>query len=718
MGIKKFAGGARQASSGLIVLLAVFGLVLIGCSNDGAVGPAGPAGAPGATGAPGAVGPSGAAGVAGSDGANGARGAAGVAGNDGADGAAGTAGVDGDAGAAGASSVVPGTSLAQGKAVKGVLVGSSVFLSVYAANQAGAIGGPGAAGFSAPTPYALGTAVNCGSGTTVIASTAIEGVPAGALARCRLGSAGTTDATGAFALTVPDSQTALKGPLHVEVQNGSMVDEATGATILGPAGVAINTSLRALAAVDFLDDLRQAGGLPDIQKVAVTGLTEFATSLAIGAGSQAPTTVQAHSANTLTGQIFGIGSDVVRTLPSDILDPGSSSDSEDAKSYGLVNAGLSQLAQDLGGDRDVLDVVRVGADDFSNYILDSSGTATAALTVPGPSLTPLPSDAFARQFGTAITTIQASSANQTGFTVSADTIAAINVADFSSNILLTMSNNGIRIADALVPSGSLAHVRPDVLLAGDGLGIQGGVAIMRNAVGAPGAPDAVGRVRVGSGSGFFQSETVFARAILRNYVTSGANDDRGFGSIMVSPRWTMHGVTANDIAQGLAPAGTQIDLRSITVTLSALKLDVTSTGVLPSIPSDAVLHVSGLRDGNGNPLQFPTAIAPGGIISRGFALSPNIVDLLPNGLVRAITGQGFAQFNTLGKNGIFVMELGMGIPILLHASAANTQAETNAPPLTGTASCTGSPALVSAAPLGVADCQLVDEVRFSINVAP
>ncbi len=742
---------ASQASSSFVLLLCALGLglVLVGCSgSDGDVGPAG------ATGAAGAVG---AAGPAGADGSAGARGPAGSAGAAGPAGPAGAAGTDGTDGAAGASAVVPGSSLAQGKAIKGVLSGSSVILSVYAANQVGAIGGPGAAGFSAPTAFAA-AAVACGPGTTLVALSANAGVPAGALARCRIGSVGTTDANGAFALTVPDAQTSLKGPLHVEVTNGTMVDEATGASILGPAGNGINTRLRALSAVEFLDDLRGAGGVPDIQQVAVTALTEFATTLAIDAAGSAPTSSQAHQANTLTGSIFGIGADVVRTLPSDTLNSDSSSDSDASKLYGIVNAGFSQLAQDLGGDRDVLDLVRVGAEDYRNRMLDSFGVAAliparlidipraglgpaggSGLLIPGPAGTELPSDAFARQLSNSIATMQAGGANQTGFTLDAETLATISRADFSSNILVTLASNGIRFADAFLPSGSLAHVRGNGVLAlNDGLGISGGVATMRNAVGNGAAfgGGPAGSLQVGSGGSFFTGETVFARFTPTNYVVGGARDDRGYGTITVSPRWTLSGVTANDVALGLAPAGvlagtyaeafaggadSPFQQRTLTVTLSALTLNVTPTGVIPVIPADAVLHVSGVRDANGNPLQISTPLPTGGVISRGFALQPNNIDFLPNGLIRAISAAGFSQFDGLGKSGTFTMKLAPGLPILLHTAqaGAGTQAESNAPPATGTTTCKGSSATVTAnAPLLAGACVFVDEMRLSLTVKP
>ena len=126
---------------------------------------------------------------------------------------------------------------------------------------------------------------------------------------------------------------------------------------------------------------------PRFERVAVTALTEIATTRALAVANQglagrtglpignrvmgAPTAAQAHAANAQIANLYGlVGLDIARTIPSDILDERSEDDAPAMQHYGLVNAGFSQLALSAAGDNDTLDVVAAAAADYSNGVFD------------------------------------------------------------------------------------------------------------------------------------------------------------------------------------------------------------------------------------------------------------------------------------------------------------------------------------------------------------
>ncbi len=704
MGIKK-TRKARWASSSFILLLCALGLglVLIGCSgDDGSVGPSGPAGPPGPAGA---VGPAGTSGADGSSGAAGARGPAGPAGPAGPQGAAGATGVTGAAGAEGSAAVVPGSTLTKGLAIKGPISNAVVTLSLYGANNSDA----------------------CPANTTAIAGT-------GALAltgRCLIGSSGTTDENGLFALTIPANQTVASGPFLVTVSNGVMTDEVTGATVTGPQGAGINTDFRALLALDFADDLRLPGGASNIIPVAVTALTEMATVRALSAGTVAPSPGDAHSANTQTAELFGLtGVDITTTIPSNILDPNSVNDSDVAKRYGLINAGFSQLAQVMEGDQDVLDVLRAVARDYDDGILNSTSTSglAADVTVTGASRT-MPASTMGNTFAAAIETLQASSVNQTGFTVEADVLAAIRKAPIMSNNILTLADNGCVVADARLPSGSMIFVRTHQggtsdgtagVGTGDGRGIFNGIATLRNAAGGLGdtiGPDAAGRLAVSfPGGGLFSAQSVTIRCILANYSQGQTSaGDRGAGTVVISPRFTIRDPVQADVALGLATQAHVNALagsaRTLTAVLSGMTVNNNPTGVTASQPEGSFLTITGLRDGAGSTINVSTPLAPTSVLNQG----GNVVRFVPNALIAALSNAGISQFDTLVKSGTFVYEISPGMNLQLHGNAADVT-ESNAPPAGRAATCNGDPdTMISNTP--AAGCVTVNTLRGSLSVA-
>jgi hypothetical protein len=515
---------------------------------------------------------------------------------------------------------------------------------------------------------------------------------------CTVGASGTTDANGSFSLTVPSAQTTLAGPALVQVTNGTFIDEATGVTSTGPLGAAINTTLRALVAVDYFDDLRVPGGGGTIIPVAVTALTEMATSRAMGSGV-APTAGEAHSANGHVASLFGLaGVSITGTIPSDILDANSDSDTDDQKQYGLINAGFSQLAQVLEGDNDTLDVVATAASDFSDGILNSIDINGLTVSVPGAS-TALPGSAFGATFSTAISTLQAGAANQTGFSVSAADLSTIAGASIASNNIITLSDNACRAADNQLPSGPFMQVRA----------ITGTVATLRNA-NSDGLAGGTANVGLGSGAGteapdFLSGQSVNIRCPFANFSQgSTAAGDRGSGTVTVSPRFTVRDPLAADASSvatgGLIPAGTATGtFRAITGTLSGLVVNNGPTGVSLSKPEGATITITGMRDANNNPIILSTPLSTSSIAAGG-----NLIRFIPGALIGAISAAGVSQFDGLIKTGVFAYEVTLGMNTYLHAAAvgAGSAPENNGPAAPRSNSCIGTPGTAGTAPASAA----------------
>ena len=326
--------------------------------------------------------------------------------------------------------------------------------------------------------------------------------------------------------------------------------------------------------VDYLDELRlPSGGGTTITRVAVTALTEIATTRALAVANEslggrspvgalqmgsdvrgAPTSAQAHAANAQIANLYGlVGLDIARTIPSDILDERSEDDAPSMQHYGLVNAGFSQLALAAAGDNDTLDVVAAAADDYSDGIFDGLAYGEPSLAgagqvrLPGNPLFTQTSAAFASTFAQAIATLQGSSRNQSGFTIDADGLTQVAEASFDSSNVLTLDNNGCVVADRNVPSGSHITVRA----------IEDGVATLRNALGEKASSNpaiatiGINRyVRTGlvANGDPFSAATVQLRCTVANFGQGNTFlGDRGNGTISVSPRFTIRDARPHEV---------------------------------------------------------------------------------------------------------------------------------------------------------------------------
>lgn len=170
----------------------------------------------------------------------------------------------------------------------------------------------------------------------------------------------TTDVDGRYSLEIDHD-----GPVAVVATGGSYVDEASGLPVTLAAGVELET---------LLASAREGGN------VAVTALTTVAAARAKATADFGLETA-INSASLEVAEAFGLGEvDIVATIPADLSSQQSAQASVDARNYGLVQAGLTQIAEDAQMSADsVLTMVRQMAEDFTDGVLDGQDHAGAAI---------------------------------------------------------------------------------------------------------------------------------------------------------------------------------------------------------------------------------------------------------------------------------------------------------------------------------------------------
>lgn len=171
----------------------------------------------------------------------------------------------------------------------------------------------------------------------------------------------TTDADGRYSLEIDHD-----GPVSVVATEGTYIDEASGLTVALAAGVELETLLASA----------QEG-----ENVAVTALTTIAAARAkatAGFGLE----MAISSASLEVAEAFGLGEvDITATIPADLSRDQSAQASVEARNYGLVQAGLTQIAEDAQMSADsVLTMVRQMAEDFTDGVMDGKDHAGAAIT--------------------------------------------------------------------------------------------------------------------------------------------------------------------------------------------------------------------------------------------------------------------------------------------------------------------------------------------------
>ena len=139
--------------------------------------------------------------------------------------------------------------------------------------------------------------------------------------------------------------------------------------------------------------------------------------------------------------------------------------------------------------------------------------------------------------------------------------------------------------------------------------------------------------------------------------------------------------------------------------------------VTMSIPDDAVVTITSLRDGNNNPIALPTPLSPAAI-SFG---PPNTFVFTPNVFLAMLAAQGISQLDGVNQRGTFVYEVSLGANLWLHEE--RLPAESNAPPSAFQPTCAGDPGNVGRAPsatvpVTTADgrCRIVTSIRGSLEV--
>lgn len=155
-------------------------------------------------------------------------------------------------------------------------------------------------------------------------------------------------------------RTTHAGPAAVVVSGGSYSDEATGTVVA-------------------LNDAELETLVPDIAtqgRVAVTALTTIASKRA-SANAEAGLAMAISAANAEVSATFGLdGVDIASTIPSDITSLDSAGDSVDAKNYGLVQSGLTKVAeaQNMAPEH-VLDMIVDMSEDFADGKFDGLNAA-------------------------------------------------------------------------------------------------------------------------------------------------------------------------------------------------------------------------------------------------------------------------------------------------------------------------------------------------------
>jgi len=185
-------------------------------------------------------------------------------------------------------------------------------------------GGPG--GTTGTNGMISGTAVKGPvSGGTVTAFAVNNGITGMRLA------SGTTDSQGNFNISIGD----YAGPIMVQMNGGTYVDEATGATVTMAPGDVMTTVMTTLS----------TGAT--VTGIQITPLTSMAQAMADNmAGRMTDANITA--ANTAIGNYFMV-TDILHTQPMNPLVSGSSGTAtQDMKNYGMAIAAVSQSAKDMG----------------------------------------------------------------------------------------------------------------------------------------------------------------------------------------------------------------------------------------------------------------------------------------------------------------------------------------------------------------------------------
>ncbi|MFQ5454781.1 MAG: FG-GAP-like repeat-containing protein [Nitrospirota bacterium] len=224
---------------------------------------------------------------------------------------------------------------------------------------------------------------NSSNGQTAVAKSVVSGIAVKGVIRFGRVELFSLDENGGgslIATTFTDSQTGIysfeeideTGSLRVIVREGNYEDEASGENIILEDGDMMTAFIPSLSP-----------GATTI--VNITPITTMAARLAENlSGGITPSNIE--KANRLINRFFGI-SDILSVTPINTLnEDGAAEKSGDAIDYGLILAGISQYAFDLGLQKP-FDLVRVLADDASDGIFNGKINDTV-IQIEGDNLPP------------------------------------------------------------------------------------------------------------------------------------------------------------------------------------------------------------------------------------------------------------------------------------------------------------------------------------------
>ena len=160
-----------------------------------------------------------------------------------------------------------------------------------------------------------------------------------------------TDDLGKFSMTIKG----YWGPIDVEITGGSYIDDATHAVVNVDSG-------------QYLSAVKNINPGENIGSLTITPLTTLAAGIAQGKINKGMAVSSAiDESNSVISQLFGI-TDILSTVPAQ-LTVGKISFSESAK-YGLLLAGLSQMASQISAQVTSIQLADAMADDALDGILD------------------------------------------------------------------------------------------------------------------------------------------------------------------------------------------------------------------------------------------------------------------------------------------------------------------------------------------------------------
>lgn len=273
---------------------------------------------------------------------------------------------------------------------------SMAFLLVACGGGGGGGGSSSGTSGSPPPPAAQGSISGTATkgpvaGATVTAYAISGGSPGAKIATA------TTDTQGHFSLAMGT----YAGTVMLQLAGGTYTDEATNTTMPMASGDVMTAVMPAMTAGTALSG------------VQITPLTSMAQAIAQHM-SGGMTDGNIASANSAVGHYFMVA-DIVHDVPIDPLQAGSgNAASQDAINYGMVLAGMSQLAQSQGMTASSSAMVTAMMNDAEDAVMDGMMSGSTVMMGGMGMGMPMPATAGTTGLATAMNAFMTSAQNRSG----------------------------------------------------------------------------------------------------------------------------------------------------------------------------------------------------------------------------------------------------------------------------------------------------------------